>query len=299
MTSYRHATAIEMRMRWLKWLAGPGERLLVETSGPKLLPAFRAALERGDTFYMEPQFCGLVEHARATIPDDLPYEAAWLHAPSGWMWLETPFLMPRVYQQDTHRGEIRIHAVGWRETAAGQIQVTAFQRSSDYVPGSEGFAPWSCFLLRDGDVLGERIREFEDAARTSTGGHYIEGRDADQMHEIRWVYAALHLMAQRLAVTVQHATDRVTRRRAERDGMTPPPFVHAITLRRLQQAREQAGAAVGGREWNWQWLVGGHWRNQWFPASGTHRPVFIDSYIKGPGDKPLKPETTRIYVARR
>ena len=41
---------------------------------------------------------------------------------------------------------------------------------------------------------------------------------------------------------------------------------------------------IDGRiDWNWQWEVRGHWRNQFYAATNTHKPVFVEAYMKGPG----------------
>jgi hypothetical protein len=45
--------------------------------------------------------------------------------------------------------------------------------------------------------------------------------------------------------------------------------------------------------------VRGHWRNQFYPVENVHRPVFIESYIKGPPDKPIKPLGHKIFKAVR
>jgi hypothetical protein len=51
-------------------------------------------LETGDTFFMNKNFCSLVENARSTIPDDIEFEMSWVHSPQGWMWIEVPFEVP-------------------------------------------------------------------------------------------------------------------------------------------------------------------------------------------------------------
>ena len=216
--------------------------------------------------------------------------------------------------------DVRVRAIGWRAIPVG---ATVYQQDgASYVSTSKmteiltfqdlqdvgGFGPWSYFSLRDGDALGERIERFEDLCRrvdpkslyasAVASAQMLRDRRSHPLHEIRWTYAALHLMAQKIAITVRHDTDRVTRRRAQREGHDAPPFVKVVTLRRLHEARKQDGKAHDV-DWKWQWIVRGFWRNQWYPSEGVHKPVFVDSFIKGPSDKPLKPETTRLYVARR
>lgn len=106
-------------------------------------------------------------------------------------------------------------------------------------------------------------------------------------------------MAQRLAITVQHPVDRHTHHRAAREGQTAPSFIRVITLRRLEADRQRAGSAGEAPDWQWQWEVRGHWRNQWYPSEGIHKPKFIEAYLKGPEGKPLKPGATKLFAARR
>lgn len=52
------------------------------------------------------------------------------------------------------------------------------------------------------------------------------------------------------------------------------------------------------RDWSHRWLVSGHWRNQWYPSEGVHRPIWIDAFVKGPSDAPLlvRPTVYRPHV---
>lgn len=230
--------------------------------------------------------------------------------------------------------DIHVRAVGWRVTPAGtmvynewggeaerttvkSVYVGCFQSFADYNEDAPGFGCWSYFTIKDGEPLGPRVVRFEDRQVTGRYADPPAGIDADQvpawrynqdpahrrdrrqhpLHEIRWVYTAMYLMARRLAITVQHATDRATQRRAQRGGQEAPPFIRVITLRRLEAAREREAPNVV--DWQWQWEVRGHWRNQFFPSEGLHKPVFIEAFIKGPSDKPLKPGVLKLFAAER
>lgn len=96
--------------------------------------------------------------------------------------------------------------------------------------------------------------------------------------------------------SVHHS--RQMRRAAERDNMKLPDL-RVVTLRkkRTEGSTVQSGSEV---EWSCQWLVGAHWRNQWFPKSGEHRPVYIMPYIKGPDHKPFRQNNAeKIFVVAR
>jgi len=100
----------------------------------------------------------------------------------------------------------------------------------------------------------------------------------------RIVQTSLRLMQQRVAVRHTTPPDRGDRRAAARIN-----FPHRETLVvRLRRERsdtiESSGHTV---EWTHRWIVGGHWRNQWFPSAGVHRQIWISPYVKGPDDQPL------------
>jgi hypothetical protein len=72
-------------------------------------------------------------------------------------------------------------------------------------------------------------------------------------------------------------------RRAQRAGI-PGKRVLVVTLRRPSNQRPTEG---GGIDWSHRWIVGGHWRNQWYASEQIHRQIWISDYEKGPDDKPL------------
>jgi len=64
--------------------------------------------------------------------------------------------------------------------------------------------------------------------------------------------------------------------------------VTVITLPR-QRHPDHPDHEPGEVEWKWQWVVRGHWRNQWYPSIKQHRQIWVMPYMKGPEDAPIKP----------
>ena len=214
--------------------------------------------------------------------------------------------------------------MGWREVPPGAVLMAYDGTQTPAPPGTVQFCffhdhhhlvngeallglrpgdwrPWSFFALREGWELAERMADFEDRGRRENPmGQYIptEERVGQPLHEMRWLFAALFLMNQRLAATIPQQADRATRRRAERAGQTAPPVIRVVTLRRFQQDREAARVA-SDVDWQWRWTVRGHWRQQFYASDGSHRPIFIEAFVKGPEDKPMKPDTLKLFVAKR
>jgi hypothetical protein len=99
---------------------------------------------------------------------------------------------------------------------------------------------------------------------------------------LRVVRAAWLLMQQPLARTTEAEPNRATQKRLRRAGHEPKP-VRVIELRRPAHS----GSGDSSREFHHQWIVRGHWRQQWYPAREVHRPVWIAPHIKGPEGAPL------------
>jgi hypothetical protein len=317
-----YINALEMRLRWLEWAKKEGDdvwRKIQETqnmtmvekvtqgildysSYAEALPAYVHALQTGDTFFMNKNFGSLVENARSTIPDDLAFEMSWAHSPQGWMWLEEPFVVPNPESAVTlHEDvlvmdalQIRISALGWYKVSEDKMYFLCYQDFQQY-GGKTGFGCWSHFTLKQGDKVLERIRQFE---KTAKDGAYKFSRETDMKHEIRWIYAALYLMAQRLAHHTDLPLDRHTRRRHEKTGKKIPPNVRIVSLRRLEEDRKKLGPGTP-QDWQWQWHVKGHWRLQPYKTLGDYKWIFIEAYIKGPEDKPLKPLVHTLFKAVR
>jgi hypothetical protein len=320
-TSY--VKAIETRSRWLTWSTGEGADIY-NPSGMKYIPGYMSyvkCLEAGDTYFMNKKFCNLIENARATVPDDLTFESSWMQSPQGWMWIEEPFEVPWPAEvketSKSSKPKPKIAAVGWlpvpegqtfanymdstqpgRMSGKGAYQFLCFMDLGYYKGLDTGFNAWSYFMIQDGDKLITRIRDFESGA-TKEGGAYSEERISDMMHEMRWIYSSFYMMAQRLSITVHHNTDRATKRRAEREKRTIAPFFKVVTLRRYEEERKKAEASGNLVNWQCQWEVVGHWRNQYYPSTAEYKQKWIESYVKGPPDKPFKAPSVKVFVARR
>ena len=114
----------------------------------------------------------------------------------------------------------------------------------------------------------------------------IAGYEAqwDELDALRRVLFSTWLMLQQpLTRTVEVDSDRAARRRMKSAGHEPAT-VRVIELRRIQSASQ---GVTSDREYHHQWVVRGHWRQQWFPAHEVHRPVWIAPHIKGPEDAPM------------
>jgi hypothetical protein len=107
------------------------------------------------------------------------------------------------------------------------------------------------------------------------------------------------LMGQTLVRSEQLTVPRAARRRIARQDPTLDPAVRYIDLRRARtEPADRTDDTTPGRRYRHRWVVRGHWRNQYYPSRGDHRPIWIDPHFAGPEDKPLL-GGERVNVLRR
>jgi hypothetical protein len=75
--------------------------------------------------------------------------------------------------------------------------------------------------------------------------------------------------------------------------------IRVIHLRGVDTGSRREFQAAGPREWSCRWLVRGHWRQQWCPGRREHRPIWITPYVRGPGDKPFKAPSAKVFAVVR
>jgi hypothetical protein len=111
--------------------------------------------------------------------------------------------------------------------------------------------------------------------------------------------AGLEFMRQEIVVREPSPLPRQQRRWLERKDK-PVPNISTVTLRRRTNGQSPATTPESiPAEWSCQWLVRGHWRQQYHPSNGERRPKFIAPYLKGPDDKPLKTPAERVFMVKR
>ncbi|NKS56294.1 hypothetical protein GS504_01525 [Rhodococcus hoagii] len=66
---------------------------------------------------------------------------------------------------------------------------------------------------------------------------------------------------------------------------TTPSVTYLTYTRRSSPA---GGGSSSTRNYQHRWTVRGHWKRQWYPSEERHHPIWIDTYVAGPDDKPFK-----------
>jgi hypothetical protein len=113
------------------------------------------------------------------------------------------------------------------------------------------------------------------------------------------VMAALEFMNLPIVRKEEAKPPRCERRRLEKEGKPSKETYSMIALRRTPPPNKSIPSnGEHHMDYNCQWMVSPHWRNQWYASLQEHKPIFIHPYLKGPEDKPLKSSRSIYGVIR-
>lgn len=126
----------------------------------------------------------------------------------------------------------------------------------------------------------------------------LEGNPTGAEGWWRMAQTTLRLMQQKLAHKGMGRPHRATRREAARLGFPHESEVVIVRLRR-ESADPDPDHEPGEANYSHRFIVGGHWRNQWYPSEKLHRQIYIAPYVKGPEDKPLIVRPRRVFQWQR
>jgi hypothetical protein len=77
------------------------------------------------------------------------------------------------------------------------------------------------------------------------------------------------------------------------DEQEPQNVLRYIDLRAAEVHPAEHGDAHDV-QWKCRWLVRCHQRAQWYPSTQSHKIIWIESFIKGPDNAPIKQEAYRV-----
>lgn len=286
---------------------GPGGQNVHSRTGEALSPdglsGYRAmvgalpnALLGADTLYVEPEMMDLVDVAARSfepeplLPTDLP-------CPVGFLYLPRPLAIT-----DRNGKSVSARAFAWRPLA---MSGDPWEAVEDGV-AIDGIALYMLHRVGDHD-------DYSDAEHAA-GGHaigpwllthlfpwpfgaeYPRGQQGSLLDIARPLIALWRLMQQTIAMTSRERPPRATRRRV-------PPLLadRLVTVVKLRRPRrpDDPDHEPTPVEWTHRWIVGGHWRQQWYPSLNLHRQVWIAPYVKGPEHLPLDARKARVFDLAR
>jgi hypothetical protein len=237
----------------------------------------KASVQESYTSLVKDEICQTLEIAQRGYPDigltesDLPFPNG-----NGFAWLERPF---------NNGVPDPISALSWTTFRATQPQE------------GPGIAVVCWHFLR-----GTRFLGFADSAAVqffswSFGQRWSSLEQIDQM-PARYLASLCTFMQQTILVSNSVLAERHARKRLVRAGFPHEPLIRVIELRRRESVlknRHEQSDNHEDMEWSCQWIVRGHWRQQFYPTKHVNQPIWITPYVKGPEDKPLKPPRATVF----
>lgn len=263
-----------MMQGWDADLANPEVQAYINRVGRSSAELYAGFLDRGATYFVTSEVTPLLETAGAQLPVVAPIREE-LPQPSGFVYFQTPIaLMPTVLDEDLQKA---LEAEGSPNGTDNSLRVVQWAHHDEelvvipYFGGMISITPFGTPLGAYHWKYGEPLPEKTEAR--------------DEM--ARLLIAFWLLSQQRIAQAHVRQIDRHARRRAVRANFeVPEDGIRVVTLRRLAP-EPGAQAEPAEVDWSHRWIVGGHWRQQWYPSVEDHRPVWIAPHVKGPEDKPL------------
>jgi hypothetical protein len=242
-------------------------------------------IEQASTWMVAAEMVELVSHASRSMPAE-PILRTDLPMANGFALLEEPFVAhDEVDGEELH---LTHRAVHWYVREPGSVFIQCYFGREDGLlgTGDDGMGP-----MRPGSPPLVPGFNYEWRFGEPTWDEYGRSPQIDRFVKALWT-----ISAQTIA-KVETMSSRTSRRDAQRHPLPDDGGVRVITLRQLRPPvpEEQLVTIV---DWKRRWIVSGHWRNQYLPASGTHRLQWIHPHVKGPENKPLVISDKVVYVRR-
>lgn len=184
------------------------------------------------------------------------------------------------YGNDPYDRRLPLTALSWHETPDRGIHLVGYNARDDgQTIRTDHGGPPMLGLPRLVPTLASDLLPYDTERQQA-----LSEAAAPEWHWTVSIITAVWLLTQQrtIATPREIQQDRAGRRHAERHGYTPSPV-------RLIDLRGGGGSSTNtsDRSYQHQWIVRGHWRQQWYPAREVHRPIWIAPHAKGPADAPL------------
>jgi hypothetical protein len=260
------------------------------------LPLFHA-----ECYYWSPQMLAIVKEAARSLPDSWSLRREDIPHTTGFFWFANP---PRE----------GLHAVSWQTAVADKNEVGVrpeVLHFSDKGINEFNTLNISTFVKpNDPDwhypmlpsiltlYVGESIRDYKLFRVRYAQKWNVDLKVFEEDIEILKLFATmLSFIQQKIMVPSRFTVSRSTRKRLEKLSEKPETEVNVISLRKVVHKRSgDEGEMV---DWSCRWYVTGHWRNQWYGSTKNYHPIFVNTYIKGPDDKPLKDPGQKLFAVVR
>jgi hypothetical protein len=261
-------------------------------------------LQFAETYWLGSEVHDLVRSASRTLPRTVRLASDLLPSPSGFVLFDRPIPIAV-----NHNDPGLLCALQWTNTLLSTHPGASLQRGISglgYVRPDTFTKPipgyFSSWLY--GETLDAAVkRDIGGGGWTGTRGggvtHNLTQNDKAVVALQVELLASLWLFIQQtILVATATGLARHARKRIERAGWESSPLVRVVQLRR-RETQQPVGSVEQQHEWTCQWLVRGHWRQQFYPSKKVNQPLWITPYVKGPDDKPLKPPRATVFAVVR
>jgi len=258
-------------------------------------------LQEADPMYVSAEVVEMWDYARESFKPEV------LH---GWdlpCQISFALLPKQMVMNDVDGNAISFRAVSWIPAGSGDVEW-----SEDNPPTGVWYTLWS--HIDDMDDFNRPDMDARERASWEALGTWVilfsgfipfglledyqamvvSNPDRENEIELRartWLLLQSFWRLSRQIVPVKESLPRQLRRDRKRHYRTED--VTVITLRRQREPHDLDHES--DIEYKWQWVVRGHWRNQYYRSLGevgdpqAYRQIWISPYMKGPEDAPIKP----------
>jgi hypothetical protein len=277
-----------------------------------LANAARGQIDRAEPFFVSPDVFEMVEAAAESFEPE-PFRATDLITTTGFVLLPRSF-----YVTDVNGRRNGCRAFSWGPCeSTGPRTDEALRMIGAAAPATGTYLLLYSDTNDPNDDGYEEMQMVREGWGTSAGyalwhiSPWWFGQDAPQIDDYSdefaayigarqlwtWIQSFFRLSMQQIVTANYSIPSRPYARRAKRAGRDPGILV--MQLRRSSQVHHFDDDEGEGPDWQYQWLVRGHWRNQWYPSLGVHRQIWVTPHIKGPEDKPFKRPDLRAFAFSR
>jgi hypothetical protein len=258
-------------------------------ASPQILQRnFVTILSQADTYYISKEIADVLVGSFDTLPNS-PLGDIRPSSPFGWALFERPVVCP----VETPHGETwQVQGLAWGPIPIGYDGSGSALNICIFVHDYHHTRP-----LWDMPCVSMTVWPWIDG-----WDHWESDNDPDSAnHKLSdWISKltfSFFAFIRQECVSIQHQSASRPIRRHLPPSYSAEPVIKIIQLRRRSPATN--GLEPQSRDYSCRWLVRGHWRNQFYPSSKSHRPRFIPAYVKGPDDKPLKSTKSSIFAVVR
>ncbi|MGA2669837.1 MAG: hypothetical protein ABSF21_00215 [Dehalococcoidia bacterium] len=256
---------------------------------------FISSISNAEPFWVSRQIEELVLSASENLPP-VPLTRELFPVPNGFIYFEQPIELSDIKQSMMEINKLR--AICWDTSIASENSIQGIllmlmlwdrfdKKLKLWVTQGWVFGD-SYDAIQHDDALIDNPKAYERLSKE------IWNKSEQRCRKI--FLTLLCFIKQRLFTTIKTPGTNALYRKPINKPEPEVPLINIITLRPKTTVLSGEHRDV---DWQYRWLVRGHWRQQWYRSDNTHRAIWITPYIKGPENKPLKKPSVNLFAVIR